>query len=159
MQVRDVMTAEPICCVPSDTAMRTACVMKDRNTGLVPIVENDRSRRVVGVVTDRDLCLAVVAEGQYPNSVELQSCMTTTVIACAPDDPVQAALEQMRENQVRRIIVVDQQGDIHGVVSLADIVRSGGATPDEILETLKGVSEPSDAPSKPRKEEAYRRSA
>jgi CBS domain-containing protein len=159
MRVHDVMIPDPICCVPSDTAMRAACVMKDRNTGIVPIVENDRSRKLVGVVTDRDLCLAVVAEGQYPNSVQLQSCMATTLITCAADDPVQAALEQMRENQVRRIMVADHQGEIQGIVSLADIVRCSDATPTEIREALKCLSEPTDAPSKPRAAAGYRKSA
>jgi CBS domain-containing protein len=159
MQVRTVMTTDPVCCVPSDTAMRAACIMKDKNSGIVPVLANDRSRKVVGVVTDRDLCFTVVAEGQYPNTVEVQTCMTTRVVTCLPDESSETALDRMRENQVRRIIVVDKEGNIQGIVALADMVRSGAVRPDQLFEYLRGVSEPADAPSKPRKAQALRKTA
>jgi CBS domain-containing protein len=156
MNVRDVMTTDPSCCVPDDTVIRAARMMKFMDTGVVPVVESDRSRKLVGIVTDRDLCLAIVAEGQDPKSMHVQRCMTTAVVTCEPDESVETALALMRENQIRRLPVVDRQGYVEGIVSMADIVRMGEVHPDDMLETLKEISEPTDASSKPRETAAYR---
>jgi CBS domain-containing protein len=150
MKLRQIMTTSPACCIPDDTSIRAARIMKEMDTGIVPVVEGSASRKVVGVVTDRDLCLGVVAEGKDPKSVQVQTCMTTKVVSCEPDDDVEKALKLMRENLIRRILVVDRQGIIQGVVSLADVVRVSDATADATHETLRKVSEPTDASSKPR---------
>jgi CBS domain-containing protein len=150
MKLRQIMTTSPACCIPDDTSIRAARIMKEMDTGIVPVVEGSASRKVVGVVTDRDLCLGVVAEGKDPKSVQVQTCMTTKVVSCEPDDDVEKALKLMRENLIRRILVVDRQGIIQGVVSLADVVRVSDAPADAIHETLRKVSEPTDASSKPR---------
>jgi CBS domain-containing protein len=150
MKLRQIMTTSPACCIPDDTSIRAARIMKEMDTGIVPVVEGSASRKVVGVVTDRDLCLGVVAEGKDPKSVQVQTCMTTKVVSCEPDDDVEKALKLMRENLIRRILVVDRQGIIQGVVSLADVVRVSDAPADATHETLRKVSEPTDASSKPR---------
>lgn len=150
MKLRQIMTTSPACCIPDDTSIRAARIMKEMDTGIVPVVEGSASRKVVGVVTDRDLCLGVVAEGTDPKAVQVQSCMTTKVVSCEPDDDVEKALKLMRENLIRRILVVDRQGIIQGVVSLADVFRVSDAPADETHETLRKVSEPTDASSKPR---------
>ena len=156
MRVRDVMTTDPSCCLPEDTVIRAARMMKFMDTGVIPVVESDGSRRLVGIVTDRDLCLALVAEGQDPKTFHVQRCMTTTVVTCEADDSVESALDTMRENQVRRLPVVDKHGYVEGIVSLADIVRMGEVNPEDTHETLRGISEPTDSASKPREAGAYR---
>jgi CBS domain-containing protein len=157
MKILEIMTTSPSCCVPNDTSIRAARIMKEMDTGIVPVVESSTSRKVIGVVTDRDLCLAVVAEGKDPKAVQVQSCMTTKVVSCEPDQDVEVALKLMRENLVRRVLVVDRHGIIQGVVSMADIVRASNAAPEETHQTLKQVSEPTDTPSKPRQTERYGR--
>ncbi len=133
-------------------------MMKDHKIGVVPVVENEQSRRVIGIVTDRDLCLGVVAEGMDPGSVQVKQCMTPKVIACRPEDDVQKGVELMRTNQVRRIPVVNEQGVLQGMVSMADIFQRSDVSSQTTYETLKKVTEPTEEASKPRAE-AYRKSA
>ena len=150
MRVKHVMTKDPSCCVPSDGAPRAASIMRDEDTGIVPVIDNEQSQRVVGVVTDRDLCMNVVAEGRDPRSVTIEACMTTTVVTCSPNDSVEKATELMKENQIRRIPVVDEQGRIQGVVSMADLIHRGDIKAKAAHDTLKEVSAPTEEPSKPR---------
>ena len=78
------------------TAQRAASIMRDENAGVVPVVDNDHSRKIVGVVTDRDLCMNIVAEGREPRTTQVHECMTTTVVSCLTQDSVDKATEAMR---------------------------------------------------------------
>jgi len=150
MRIRHVMTKDPSCCVPSDSAVRAAKIMRDERAGIVPIIENEQSQRIIGVVTDRDLCMNVVAEGRDPATVTVQECMTTKVVTCSPDDSIEKVTELMRENQIRRVPVVNDGGELQGIVALADVVERGNVKTTQTHETLKQVSAPTDVPSKPR---------
>jgi len=150
MKVKHLMTKDPTCCVASDTASRAAAIMRDEKVGIVPVIETEQSRRLVGVVTDRDLCMNVVAEGRDPSAVTVEACMTTAVVSCAGNDAVAKATELMKDNQVRRVPVVDDQGMLVGIVAMADLVERAELKATETHETLKRVSSPSEAPSKPR---------
>jgi CBS domain-containing protein len=150
MRVRHVMTKDPICCVPSDPAPRAAIIMRDGDTGIIPVIESEQSQKIVGVVTDRDLCMNIVAEGRDPRSVSVADCMTTTVVSCAPNDAIEKATELMKDNQIRRVPVVDEQRTLLGIVSMADLVGRGDVRTGEVHETLKKVSAPAQVPSKPR---------
>jgi CBS domain-containing protein len=152
MRVRHVMTKDPMCCVPSDSAQKAAGIMREAGAGVVPIVEGGESRKLVGIVTDRDLCMGVVAEGCDPASTPVEQCMTMKVVSCTPNDSVQKATELMKDNQIRRVAVVDGQGCLQGIVALADIVERGEVKPAETDATLKKVSAPTREPSKPRAE-------
>ena len=158
MVVREVMTTHPTCCIPSDTAQTAAIIMRDEDTGIVPIVERKGSGKLVGVVTDRDLCIGVIAErpsgkamaGLDPTNIPVEQCMTSEVIYCSAEDDVEKVLELMKSNQVRRVLVVDEQNTIQGVVSLSDLMNRGRVPEGETRETLKAISEPTGEPSKPR---------
>lgn len=150
MRAKHVMTKDPTCCVPSDTAVKAASIMRDEDAGIVPVIENEQSQKIVGVVTDRDLCMNVVAEGRDPRTVQAQECMTTTVVTCSPNDSIEKATELMRENQIRRVLVVNEGGQLQGIVSMADLVGRGEIKAAQTHDTLKQVSAPSGDPSKPR---------
>ena len=150
MKIKHVMTKDPTCCLPSDTAQRAATIMRDEDAGVVPIIENEQSRKVIGIVTDRDLCMNVVAEGHDPRATQVHEAMTTTVVSCSPQDSVEKATELMRENQIRRIPVLDEQHRLVGIVAMADIVGRANLRTSETHETLKTVSAPTSEPSKPR---------
>src|ERR1700747_1854669 len=139
MKVKHLMTKDPTCCVPSDRAQRAAAIMRDENVGIVPVVEHEQSRRLVGVVPARDLCMNVVAEGRDPTTVPVEACMTTAVVSCAATDAVAKATELMKDNQVRRVPVVDEQGGLAGIVAMADLVERAELKPTETHETLKRV--------------------
>lgn len=150
MKIRQVMTKDPSCCVPSDVVQKAAGIMRDENAGIVPVIENEQSRKIVGVVTDRDLCMNAVAEGRDPRALAVEACMTSGAVTCSPNDSVEKATELMRENQIRRVPVVNEQGELQGIVSMADVVGRGEIKTTQTHETLKQVSAPSGAPSKPR---------
>jgi CBS domain-containing protein len=152
MRIKHVMTKDPHCCLPSDSAVKAAAIMRDENAGIVPVIENERSQRVVGVVTDRDLCMNVIAEGRNPASVSVDECMTTKVVSCSPDDSVEKVTELMQENQIRRVPVVGAGDEVRGIVSLADIVGRANLKLTQEHDTLKCVSAPTPVPSKPRAE-------
>jgi len=150
MRIRHVMTKDPSCCLPTDSALKAASIMRDEDTGIVPVIENEQSQKIVGVVTDRDLCMNVVAEGRDPRTTAVEQCMTTAVVTCSPNDSVERATELMRENQIRRIPVVDDQRKLQGILSLADLVSRAEIKMTQTHETLKKVSVPTPEPSKPR---------
>jgi len=136
--------------------------MRDEDTGIVPIVERKGSHTLVGVVTDRDLCIGVLAErprvagteGLDSSDTPIEHCMTSTVIHCNADDDLEQVLELMKTNQVRRILVVDQHNKIEGIVSLSDLMNRGKVPKGETRDTLKGISEPTGEASKPRAQSA-----
>ena len=160
MLVSEVMTTNPTCCIPSDTAQTAAIIMRDEDTGIVPIVERKGSGKLIGVLTDRDLCLGVIAqrpagtEGINPTNIPVKLCMTTQVVYCNAADDVEKVLDLMQENQVRRVLVVDEQNTLKGVVSIADLMNRANVSNVETRETLKRISEPTAEASKPRAQTA-----
>jgi len=130
--------------------------MRDEDTGVVPVVESKGSRKLVGVVTDRDLCIGVIAGRPRldPTNISIEECMTSKVICCRPNDDLEVVLDLMQENQIRRIMVVDEKGALQGVISMADLVNRGKLSKGATRETLKSISEPTGEPSKPRVESA-----
>src|SRR4029079_15498756 len=105
---------------------------------------------------DRDLCVGVIANAGTADLLNgtIEPCMTTKVISCNPDDDLEVVLEAMQENQVRRIVVVDKENNIQGIVSMADLMNRGRVEKGAIRETLKSISKPTGEPSKPRAESA-----
>jgi CBS domain-containing protein len=145
MKIGEIMTLDPICCSLEDTAEQAASLMQELDVGVLPVVESDKCFKVVGIVTDRDLCLKVVAEGRDARQVRVLECMTPAVICCHRDDQVQAVIELMQTYKVRRLPVVDQENRIEGIISTADLaLRTGegilAATMFE--ETIKQISYP-----------------
>jgi CBS domain-containing protein len=161
MKVSEIMTTNPACCVPSDAAQTAAVIMRDEDTGIVPVVENKRSRKLVGVVTDRDLCIGVIAgrpqitdAGLDPTNAPIEQFMTAQVVTCSSNDDLEEVLAVMRENQVRRVLIVDHKNDIQGVVSLSDLMMRGAVPKGETHQTLKSISKPTGEASKPRAQSA-----
>ena len=150
MRIKHIMTKDPRCCLPSDPATKAAGIMREEHTGAVPVIDSDMTRRVIGMVTDRDLCMNVIAEGRDPQNTTVGDCMTDRVVTCSPNDAVEKVTELMRENQIRRVPVVIEGAELQGIVSLADVVERGTLKPTQAYETLKSVSAPTDIPSKPR---------
>ena len=147
--IHDVMTRDPAWCLPSDAARKAARIMLEKDTGIVPVIDNEGHRALVGVVTDRDLCLCLIAEGRDGNT-PVEACMTSKTVCCRPEDSAKKAVDLMEENQVRRIPVVDAENRIRGIVSMADVVRRSDIAGEKTLEALEKICEPTGQPSKPR---------
>lgn len=157
MKVSEVMTPHPACCIPSDTAQTAAIIMRDEDTGIVPVVERKGTLKLAGVVTDRDLCIGVIAErpltlepGLDSANAPIEQFMTTEVISCGANDELDDVLDLMKDNQVRRVLVVDDKNEIKGIVSLADLMMRGAVPAGETRDTLKEISKPTGEASKPR---------
>jgi CBS domain-containing protein len=117
----EVMTTNPVYCLPTDHVAKVAQVMKTSDIGSVPIVESEKSRRLVGIVTDRDLVVKLMAEGRDIKASKAEEVMTRGVVTCHAEDDFEKALDAMSENQLRRIPVVDDDGQIVGIIAQADI--------------------------------------
>ena len=121
MKCSEVMTKDPRCCLPTDTAFDAAQLMKTEDVGPVLICSDKETKKLVGIVTDRDLALKVVAEGLDPKTATIEEVMTTGVLTCHPNDGVEDVLELMEQHQVRRIPIVDDNDRLVGIISQADI--------------------------------------
>jgi CBS domain-containing protein len=151
MRIDQLMTKEVATCGPDDALNQAARIMWERDCGFVPIVESAESRRVVGVVTDRDTCMAAYTRGQPLPEIRVGDVMSTRIRTCKPADDLAAAEETMREAQVHRLPVVDDADQLLGVISLADISREAArqtgskrqeVTPAEIGETVAKIRQP-----------------
>ena len=144
MTCADVMTKDPACCAPGDTASRVAKIMKTEDVGSIPVCESRQNRKLLGIVTDRDLAIHVVAEGRDPNSTLVQDVMTKDPVTCSPQDDIQKVLDAMQSHKVRRIPVVDRGGQLAGIVAQADIATRH-YQPEKTAETVLEISKPSTA--------------
>ena len=121
MKCREVMTENPVCCLPDDNAGQAARTMRRERTGSIPVVTDDLRKELIGVITDRDLAFKVVGESRDPIRTRVFDVMTRAVIACRDDDDVVSALLAMEEHQIRRVPVVDYSGRIVGMISDDDV--------------------------------------
>jgi CBS domain-containing protein len=138
VKIQDVMTRDPKCVTPQTSARDAANVMRNEDVGIVPVVEGSR---LVGVVTDRDLALRVVADGR-DGSISVRDVMSSNRIAtCRPDEDLDRAMETMAKEQLRRIPIVDERGDLVGIVAQADVVRKA-RNDRKAEETVERISEP-----------------
>ena len=136
----EVMTKNPVCCLPNDILSKVAEVMKRKDVGGVPIIENEQTRKLVGIVTDRDLALKIVAEGRDPKSTNAEAVMTRNVVTCRSEDDLQKALDAMSEHKLRRIPVVDNNNAIVGIIAQADVATRVDQ-PEKTAAMVRGVSQ------------------
>ena len=141
MKIQDIMTKDPSC-VTADASVREAAqVMKREDVGIVPVVDGQSGRRLVGVVTDRDVAIRCIADGK-DGTCSVRDVMSTDDLAtCRQHDDVENLMDAMRSEKVRRIPIVDERGSLVGIVSQADVLRK---TSDTSLagETVERISEP-----------------
>jgi CBS domain-containing protein len=123
MRIEQLMTKDVACCGSDDDLGQAARIMWERDCGFVPVTDGAEDRRVVGIVTDRDACMAAYTRGQALREIPIRDVMSTRIRTCKPGDDVAAAETAMREAQVHRLPVVDDADHLLGVISLADIAR------------------------------------
>lgn len=140
MKVSEIMSSNVGCCKPNSTIREAAQMMVDCDCGAIPIVEDDKGRRILGLVTDRDLAIRAVATGKDPNTTKVSDCMSTDLACVNPDANVDEAERIMEVNQVRRVPVVDSSNCLCGIVSQADIALSRPAS--ESAAVVQEVSKP-----------------
>jgi len=139
MKCTEIMTKEPVCCLPGDTVEMAAQLMKDEDVGSIPVVADYETNRLLGIVTDRDLALKVVAPGRYGPSVTVEDVMTRDPVVCNVDANLEQVVATMEEHQVRRIPVVDKQNRIIGIIAQADIATRSNK-PQKTAEVVEEIS-------------------
>jgi CBS domain-containing protein len=148
MKVKDAMAKTPAFCSPETNLGAGVEIMWNRNCGILPIV--DSQRRVVGVITDRDIAIAVGTRNRLPGEITVAEAATRKVQSCKPEDDIHIALDTMAENKVRRLVVVNEKNQLEGILSMDDVVlyaetkTTGKAdlSSDDVLRTLKTLYGP-----------------
>jgi len=140
MKFSEVMTVNPSCCLVTDTVRRAARLMKSEDVGPIPIISDPENRRLEGITTDRDIVLKVVAEDRDPNTTRVSEVMTTDVVTCRVNDDAHKAVRLMEGHHVRRIPIVNDNGQLVGIVSQAD-VATRMKDPEETAKVVKGISQ------------------
>lgn len=137
------MTKDPSCVTPNATVREAARVMKEENVGIVPVVESNADRKLIGVVTDRDIAIRCIAEG-HDGSCRVSDVMSSDKLqTCKQDDDVDAVMSAMKNEQVRRIPIVDERGSLVGIVAQADVARKA-RDESQVSETVESISRPSE---------------
>lgn len=147
MKIKDVMVRDVKTCNRADSLNRAAQLMWEHDCGVVPVVDADE--RVVGIVTDRDVCMAAYTKGRTLHAIRVDEVMARDVKSCRSDDDVAEAEALMSSNRVRRVPVTDPLGRIAGIVSLNDLARAAvcrqpgtGVSADAIGQTLGSICRP-----------------
>jgi CBS domain-containing protein len=116
MKVRDLLTADPKSCRADADHGAVATMMWDYDCGVVPVVNDERE--VIGMITDRDICIAAATRSTSPSNIRVRDVMSGEVYACSAEDDVRTALRIMRDQRVRRLPVIDSQARLAGIISL-----------------------------------------
>jgi CBS domain-containing protein len=136
----EVMTKNAICCLPDDMVAKVAQLMQSENIGSIPVIENEQTQKLVGIVTDRDLVLKIIAKGQDAKSTKVEAVMTRQVVTCHAEDDFQKALDAMAKHQLRRIPIVDNNNKIVGIIAQADVATRVNQ-PEKTAEMVKEISQ------------------
>jgi CBS domain-containing protein len=138
LQIKEIMTPKVELINPDTSVKDAADKMKNLNIGVLPIGENDR---LVGIVTDRDITVRSVAEGQDPKTTRVEDIMSKGVTYCYDDQDVHEVTQLMKDNKIRRVIVLNRDKDMVGICSLGDLAVDVDDT-ELTAETLKIISHP-----------------
>jgi CBS domain-containing protein len=151
MKIQEIMQRNVKACGLDDTLNTAARLMWDNDCGCVPVVTIDGNGAIVGMISDRDICMAAYTQGKCLSDIPVSVAMARSVLSCKPNDDLALAEAMMREARIHRIPVVDETGAVVGIVSLTDIARSALSLGDgkvalgtqaEIARTLAAIREP-----------------
>jgi CBS domain-containing protein len=145
MQVKDIMTKNPACCTAETNLKEVAMLMVEHDCGETPVVDNKKSMKLLGVITDRDITIRTVAQGKNPLEMTAGDCMSSPAVTVTRLMSIDECCTIMEDNKVRRVPVVDEKGSCCGIVAQADIAQH--ASKQETGDVVKKVSQPTHAAS------------
>jgi CBS domain-containing protein len=141
MKIKDVMTREPATCAPGTNLAVAAKLMLDADCGILPVVDSEG--KLAGVVTDRDMYIALATRNRLASEITVGDVARTRVFTCGPDDDVETALGTMRQHRVRRLPVEGFGGTVAGIVSMNDLVLAAGPRKairnEAVVDTLQSI--------------------
>jgi CBS domain-containing protein len=124
MRVTEVMRGNPVCCVPATSARKAATIMRQFNVGVLLVVDDLDRRKLLGIITDRDLCVRVLAEAIDPARAMVQDFMTSNPVTCTAEEDIGLLLSHMQKHQIRRVPVVNAEGRVEGIVTDRDLLEN-----------------------------------
>ena len=147
MKVKDVMTPNPKAIWLTESLADAAKEMWEHDCGVLPIIKD--GRKVVGIITDRDICMATALKDRTPSSISVEEVMNGVVYSADPEEDIELALETMRKHRIRRLPVINSEGEVEGMLSINDIVLKSrtptGKKPElqysEVVKTLQAICE------------------
>lgn len=151
MRVDQIMTKQVSCCSPDKTLAEAAQLMWDHDCGCLPVCTGNGASRVAGVITDRDICMSALFNGKPLYELRVSDAMSRQLQTCRPGDAVADAEKTMRQARIRRLPVIDEQGALLGMISLADLAREAARenmfptqeiTETEVGDTLAAICQP-----------------
>lgn len=142
MRISEIMTRDVVALPPSATLQEAARHMREADTGFIPVQEDGK---IIGTVTDRDICVRAVAEDRSASSTVLRSVLSESSVCCFDDQDEKDAARTMAEHKVRRLAVLDRQDNLVGVVSIGDLANKAGAE-REVAEAMGEIAEPTERP-------------
>lgn len=141
MKVREVMTEPVVTCTPQTSLAVAARLMRETDYGTLPVI--DAAGQLVGIITDRDVCLALAGTRRNAVNIAVREAMTPQVVSAMVDDEIRRALATMKDRRVRRLPVRDASGNLKGMLSIEDLVVRGltgnGLDADEIVDALRAM--------------------
>ena len=148
MQVREIMTSNPECCTPESTLQDVARMMKVNDCGCIPVVDSFSGMKPVGTITDRDITIRTVAASHNPINMKASDIMTTDIATVKPQMSIEECFNVMEDKEIRRVLVVDDQGKCCGIVAQADVVQST-ANPVRTNKVIREISESAPSHNRP----------
>lgn len=140
MKVKKMMTAEVEFCHQEDNLGKAVDVMWRKDCGAVPVIDGEM--RVVGMITDRDICIAASSRDRKPSEIKIGEVAGGKIITCTAEDDVKDALKKMRKNKIKRLPVISQNGALIGILSLTDILLGSKNSKKKVFSTLKAIAAP-----------------
>ena len=147
MKCQEIMTENPVCCLTGDKVYEIAQRMQTEDVGALPVVENHDTRKLIGIVTDRDLAVRVVGASRDATNTLVGDVMTPDPIVCHPLDDLDTTLETMARCQIRRIPVVDEAGQVVGIIAQADVATRLNNY-DKAGQMIGEISQPDTVPAR-----------
>ena len=141
MTCKELMTPDPACCLPGDTVVTAAMLMKSHDIGSVPVISDRDSRMVIGMITDRDIALRVVAEQREYYNTRVENIMSTDVVTCKATDDYDEVIAAMKHHRLRRVPVVDASKRLVGIIAQADVAREVSEH-EEVGHMVEQISRP-----------------
>ena len=148
MKIRDIMSGDVRSCSPDDNLALVATMMWDHDCGIVPVVNG--AEKPIGVITDRDICIAVATKQRLASDISANEVVTGEIHACGPEDRISSALDLMKDKRIRRLLIIDEDGTLKGLLSLNDIVvhcergkgkELPGFSDDDVMKALQAICE------------------
>jgi CBS domain-containing protein len=144
MKVQDIMTTATRACHASSNLAEAAMIMWENDCGIVPVLDGDS--KVVGLITDRDICIASATKNRAPGDIQVMELITGNIASCKADDDIKTALKKMEDMRIRRLPVVSEDGSLQGILSISDIVQSAedskkkdAISYKDVVSTLKAI--------------------